>query len=344
MNYYSFLIIVIIFSILYLFLSRFSLLKEDINYSKHKNIGKNNKRPIILGGIYFLIITLIFITNFSVILKGIIISITVLGILSDKNILPNPRIRLLIQTFLIFCLVLSEGLFISDLKIEFLNSLLSYQLFNLFFLVFCLAILINGSNFIDGLNGLLSGYYLIVLMSLFFLDYYNDGIILTDKIFLKIIFYSLFLFFIFNLMGYVYLGDSGSYLISLLIGIYLINFYSVNPNYSSPYYVASLLWYPAFENFYSLFRRILIKQNLSTPDNQHLHQLFFLFIKSKKYFSNKNPNTISGIFIVLINIPSMVISSLYAGNTKLLVVIILLNILLYCFFYYILSEKILGKK
>ena len=95
---------------------------------------------------------------------------------------------------------------------------------NLAFLVFCLAILINGSNFIDGLNGLLSGYYLIVIMSLFILDYNNDGIFLTDKIFLKIIFFSLLFFFIFNSLGYVYLGDSGSYLISLLIGVYLIKF------------------------------------------------------------------------------------------------------------------------
>ena len=87
-----------------------------------------------------------------------------------------------------------EGLNINDLKVDFLNSLLSIELFNLAFLVFCLAILINGSNFLDGLNGLLSGYYLIVMMSLFILDYHNDGIFLTDKIFLKIIFFSLLLF------------------------------------------------------------------------------------------------------------------------------------------------------
>ena len=175
--------------------------------------------------------------------------------MSDKNILPNPKISL-IQICLIFYLVYAEGLNINDLKVDFLNSLLSIELFNLAFLVFCLAILINGSNFLDGLNGLLSGYYLIVMMSLFILDYHNDGIFLTDKIFLKIIFFSLLIFFIFNLLGYVYLGDSGSYLISLLIGVYLIKFYSLNPNYSSLYYIACLLWYPAFENFYSISRRI----------------------------------------------------------------------------------------
>ena len=56
MNYYSLLIITIIFLSLCFFLSRFSILREDINYSTHKNIGKSNKNPIVLGGIYFLIV------------------------------------------------------------------------------------------------------------------------------------------------------------------------------------------------------------------------------------------------------------------------------------------------
>ena len=191
---------------------------------------------------------------------------------------------------------------------------------------------------------MLSGYYLIVLLSLFLLDYHNDGIFLYDKIYLRLIFFSLLLFFIFNLLGYVYLGDSGSYLISLLIGVYLIKFYSLNLNYSSPYYIASLLWYPAFENFYSLFRRISINQNLSTPDNHHLHQLFFLFMKNNRLLNEKISNTISGLMIVFINIPSMIISTFNASHTKLLIFIILLNISLYCLFYRILSKKLLSKK
>ena len=166
MNYYSFLIIIIIFSCLYFFFNHFNLLKENINYSVHKNIGRNNKKPIVLGGIYLLLVVLVLIPNLSIVFKSVIILMTTLGILSDKNILPSPKIRLLIQIFLLFYLVFNEGLNINDLKIEFLNSLLSMHLFNLAFIIFCLAILINGSNFLDGLNGLLSGYYLIVLLSL----------------------------------------------------------------------------------------------------------------------------------------------------------------------------------
>ena len=43
----------------------------------------------------------------------------------------------------------------------------------LFLAFFCLMILINGSNFIDGLNGLLLGYCLIILFILAKLDLLN---------------------------------------------------------------------------------------------------------------------------------------------------------------------------
>ena len=48
--------------------------------------------------------------------------------------------------------------------------LLSNDYFNIFFTVFCLAILLNGSNFLDGLNGLISGYYLMSISSLLILE------------------------------------------------------------------------------------------------------------------------------------------------------------------------------
>ena len=51
-------------------------------------------------------------------------------------------------------------------KIIFLDYLLSNFYFSLIFTTFCLIILMNGSNFIDGLNGLLIGYFLIILFIL----------------------------------------------------------------------------------------------------------------------------------------------------------------------------------
>ena len=172
---------------------------------------------------------------------------------------------------------------IQDLRYEPLNFLLSNDIFNLSFTVFCLAILLNGSNFLDGLNGLVAGYYLVIIISLLILKSSYPNIILIDENYLKLLITILIIFFVFNILGLTYLGDSGSYAISLLIGVYLIKFYSLNP-LVSPYYIAVILWYPAFENLFSLLRRVLKKKNVSNADNYHLHQLLFLFLKSKKIY------------------------------------------------------------
>ena len=54
----------------------------------------------------------------------------------------------------------------------FLNSLLENTYFKYFFPVFCLLILINGSNFIDGLNGLMLGYFSSIILLIFYFNLY----------------------------------------------------------------------------------------------------------------------------------------------------------------------------
>ena len=129
-----------------------------------------------------------------------------------------------------------------------------------------------------------------ILFSIIFLTNSNNYIDILNYDFVIIISVALVIFLAFNIFGLVYLGDSGTYLLSLLIGFYLIKF-----NYSnellSPYYIALLLWYPAFENLFSLVRRILKREKASSADNLHLHQLIFLFCKSKKIFSKKKVNS-----------------------------------------------------
>ena len=47
------------------------------------------------------------------------------------------------------------------------DLLLENYLFSLFFTLFCLMILINGTNFMDGLNGLVLAYYLMIIFIIF---------------------------------------------------------------------------------------------------------------------------------------------------------------------------------
>ena len=76
----------------------------------------------------------------------------------------------------------------------------------------------NGFNFIDGLNGLSSFNFLTILLSIYFLaDLYQDELTKNWTIF--IILLSLF-FLVLNFpFGKFFLGDSGSYLYAFFIRI-----------------------------------------------------------------------------------------------------------------------------
>ena len=286
MDLNSLFLIFFVFIIFFTILKKNNLLIDNVSYSNHKIIGAGNKSPIIIGGVYILTVHLIYNYDYSIFLTLSAILITLLGFASDKNILPNPKTRLIFQFFIIIFLTYFDDLKIDDIKIEFFNSFLLNEYFNLIFTVFCLAILINGSNFLDGLNGLLSGYYLIILITIILLTNSSNEIDIIDYNFVITVIYTLLIFLFFNIFGKVYLGDSGTYLLSLLIGSYLIKF-NLNNHLLSPYYIAVLLWYPAFENLFSLIRRTLKKQKASLADNLHLHQLIFIFFSQKKLSQKK---------------------------------------------------------
>ena len=70
-------------------------------------------------------------------------------------------------------------------------------------------VLINGGNFIDGLNGLMLKYYFLIYLVIFFYFGNNLGI---DKSFLLNFLIILIIIIALNLSGYIYMGDSGAYL------------------------------------------------------------------------------------------------------------------------------------
>ena len=292
--------------------------------------------------IFFLII-FIFFPNIDYASKFIFFLLIILGIMSDRNFLPNPKIRLIIQLFLISVLIFLQNLTIDDLRYQEVNHLLENRFINFFFTVFCLAVLINGSNFIDGLNGLLTTYFLLILVSIIFMSNINEQVIFLDLENILVLFYSLIIFLIFNFIGKVYLGDSGSYLLSMFLGIYLIKLFQMNL-ILSPYYIALLLWYPAFENLFSLIRRLNKKINVSEPDKKHLHQLLYYNLIKLNFIKKKWLNTLSSILIIIFLFPSFVIATYYPENSKILIFQLILNIIFYILIYYFLSKKYIEKK
>ena len=144
----------------------------------------------------------------------------------------------------------------------------------------------------------------------------------------------LIIIFAFNFFGNSFLGDSGTYIIGFLLGVLCVSFAYENYTRISPYYVVCLLWYPAFENLFSIIRRLLGKLSPSKADNNHLHHLLYFFIGKKSLFKKKiYHNTMTGIIINIYNVFSISIASFYYNHTKSLIIIIIFNWLVYLYFY-----------
>ena len=114
----------------------------------------------------------------------------------------------------------------------------------------------------------------------------------------------------FNGFNKVFLGDGGIYFLSFIIGIVLIKFHTEN-SIVSPYYIICLLWYPCFENLFSILRKKLTKISPHEADNMHLHHLIYRILKLKK--SKIARSNLAGFIILLFNLPifeSVMINSL----------------------------------
>ncbi len=306
----------------------------DKKFFPHKSFVSKNSVPI-SGGLIFLLIALLFLefkTNFSY----IIFLIFFVGILSDLNILKSPYKRFILQVTIIIALTFLSKNFISSIRIPLFDHLLGYTFFKYFFVVFCLLILINGSNFIDGVNTLLIGYFLsIILIVTILINKYNLDFNIQN---LNTIFYVLLVLFVFNFFEKFFCGDGGSYTISLIVGYFLIELSNLDL-IISPYFIACLLWYPAYECLFSMVRKKIKKKKITGPDNSHFHQLLFIFFSKKIKLKRWIISSVTGIIINIYNLITFFIALMNVSQTKILVFIIIINIFLYNFIYFLLKKK-----
>ena len=254
------------------------VLLGDENKSSHRKIFSTKSQKIQSGGLFFLIILIITTSQQNIYLTVSLILMFVLGMLSDINLLSSPKKRFFFQIFIIIFLITFTSTYVDQTRIIFLDYLIQNSIFSFFFTMFCFLILINGCNFIDGANNLLIGYFLIVSFAFFTLNV-ND-IISVNQTHIKIIIISLTILLIFNFFSKIIMGDSGAYILGLFFGFTLINFSNDNLDIS-PIYILNLLWYPAFENLFSIIRKLKMKISISKADNFHLHHIIYKYINGK---------------------------------------------------------------
>ncbi len=331
----SFIFITILLSITLVVLSKKLNFLLDIKSEKHKKFTSIQKNYSI-GGILLIIFFMLSFFDKKEYLDGVFFfSIFLIGLFSDLKILNNPKIRFLLQIFSIILFVYLLDIRILDTRAEILNKLLENNIFNYFFVTFCLMILINGSNFVDGINTLLINYFIIILGSLWL--FLPESIHQLEL--LEFLIILLFIILAFNLNGKIILGDSGSYVLGLFVGIYLIDFSNLNEQIS-PYFIILLLWYPCFELLFSMIRRNGSKINIYEPDIYHLHQMIFNFFKKKISVKNNLNHFIASSLINLYNAITILIGINYIYQTSKLVIIISVNLTVYSLIYFFLKKNI----
>ena len=319
-------------TIFILFINKFLLLK-NILISETGDIHQKfaSKSPVPLTGGLFIFLGYLYFLNekiFSFILFSFIIF--VLGIFSDLKIIKSAKKRFLLQIFLILSYIIFNDVQISDTRMFFLDNILHNDYINYLFVTFCVLIIINGSNFMDGMNTLCVGYYLLISAIIFFLQ--MNEIITIKDISIFYIFILILFVFLLNLINKVYLGDSGSYLLGFSFSIFLINIYKFN-QHISPFFIVLLLWYPSYENLFSIIRKNIIKRSPMHPDAKHIHQLIFFYIKKKYDLNTFLANTLTAQIINFYNLIIFSIGLYFITKSDIQIFLILFSVGIYTLAY-----------
>ena len=213
----------------------------------------------------------------------------------------------------------------------------------IFITIIAILGLINGTNMIDGFNGLSSGVSFLIFSTYFIVSYQVGD---YQMMYINLICMAAilgFLFFNFP-KGKIFLGDGGAYSLGFLlavISIMIVKRHSDSSNaesFISPWFALVSLIYPVWEVIFSFTRRTLVhKLSPLYPDSKHVHQLIY-----RNLAKQNNPLTTLFIYPVVIIFNTFAI--LFYNNSVALFIISLIFITLYPVFYFHFSRKELSKK
>ena len=235
---------------------------------------------------------------------------------------------------ILFLLLINNDFLFNQTYFIIVNDILSYKSISIILTVIIISGFVNAANISDGANGILSG-----ISSIVFLVLYKET---NDPTFLVILKY-LIIFFIYNiLISRIILGDTGSYFLGFLISTICIYYY--NNLTLSAALLGSILIYPCLEIVFSIVRRLIQGNNPLKPDNKHLHNLIFYYLKIK--LANNYINSFTGLLIIVIfSLPAYLLYELL--NTSFSIyfwLIFLLQVLAYFILYVFFSLTIKNLK
>lgn len=322
LNFKSFLVFFIILIINLVILNNRNNIAKFLNLLDHPNNRKVHSIPTpLVGGICLFttisISTMLIFSDSLIPLNKFIIYLSLylifftIGLWDDaKNL--SPKLRTFIIIISIIILTQFENDFvINKLIFKSTNREISLENFSFIFTIFCIFALYNALNFIDGYNG--SATSIIIFWTLFLLIKNPNLLYLLTII-------NMIIIFLYNLSGKIFLGNSGTSVLSIFFSLSIINDYNTtNTLYADE--ILFILLFPGIDMIRVTFERIINKKKIYYADKTHFHH--YLIKKKIKY--------VWQIVFILTIIP---LGLLYLCNN------IILTILIFIFVYFLFLFKL----
>ena len=254
--------ILIFFNITYLLIYNF-LLKETF-------ISKNFFETDFITHLYFYFALLV---------------IFIMGLLDDIYEL-NPFLKILILTSIIFFLItIDHSLRINYLRFSLIDKVYDISSFSIFFTSFCILVFMNAFNMYDGTNLQVSSLSIVICFYLLFLLNGKNYFLITLII-------SLISFSFLNNKNKLFLGDSGSLILSFIISYLFIKLYNKELIYFAEH-VCLFLLLPVLDLLRVFIVRTLNKKSPFKPDQNHLHHILM-----KNYSYNLTKLILFGTYFI----------------------------------------------
>ena len=246
----------------------FDFFKNNIKiFDKPDNIlKKHKKKTSLLGGTILIFNFLLFFFLNFFLKKNIedlgnkeigfflflVISYFLIGLYDDKYKI-NPNLKLSLILFATFLITLIYPDFsLRVIKISFLEKNYFFNNFSIPFTVLSFALLVNALNMFDGIDLQLITYSIFIFIVLILKDVF--------LIFSIIMLMCLVFIYILNFKKKLFLGDSGSFLLSGVIGFILVNKYNSDPFFFYSDEIFILLMVPGIDMLRLFMTRIYNKK------------------------------------------------------------------------------------
>ena len=267
----------------------------------------------------------------------------VFGLAEDITSRISPRLRMLATLMSV-----AAAFFWLDIGITMLgfgwvdDYLFGYFALSLLFTLLVVGGLVNAVNIIDGYNGLMAGYCVLVLLAIGYIaNILGDDLVLQLSLILTA---SLVGFFVFNFpLGKIFMGDGGAYFVGFMMAVIGLML-GIRNDEVSHWFMLLLSIYPLYETAFSIYRRKLLhKTDASQPDANHLHSLIYRKVISCDRFKHNKVicNSMVAPVMWLLSLLGIIPAVIWFNNQAMLIIWAFVFMLVYTVIYkYIASDKL----